>query len=110
AGGSYYPLEEVRKATEGPSWYQLYCPPTRDQTAEMIDRAKNSGYDALVVTVDTAVNPIRPRDYYNRVTVPVKITPTLIRHGISRPFWAKDFLFGRVGQASQSPMRTGTVT
>jgi isopentenyl diphosphate isomerase/L-lactate dehydrogenase-like FMN-dependent dehydrogenase len=95
-GFPFHPVEEIRKLTDGPAWFQLYTAPTREETKAIIDRVKGAGYDVLVVTVDTAVNPIRPRDYYNRLSIPLSFSPRMIRHGASRPLWAKDFLFGRV--------------
>jgi L-lactate dehydrogenase (cytochrome) len=46
-------LEEVKAATGGPCWYQLYLCGGRDVALAAIERAKASGYSALVVTIDT---------------------------------------------------------
>ncbi len=97
-GASSYPLEEVKRAATGPTWYQWYPPDTHEDCVTELHRIKNAGYRVLCVTIDSAVNPIRDRDYYNRLVFPLKWTPTLIRHGLSRPVWSKEFLFGRVGQ------------
>jgi 4-hydroxymandelate oxidase len=49
-------LEDVAKAApRGVRWFQLYVHKDRDFTWSLIDRAKASGYRALVVTVDTPV-------------------------------------------------------
>ena len=58
-------LEDVRKATSGPAWFQLYICGGRDVATAGIQRAKNAGYSALVVTVDTAVAGLRERDFRN---------------------------------------------
>src|SRR5947207_1936156 len=48
-------LEDVKAATSGPAWYQLYLMGGRGAAEGAIDRARAAGYSALVVTVDTAV-------------------------------------------------------
>jgi isopentenyl diphosphate isomerase/L-lactate dehydrogenase-like FMN-dependent dehydrogenase len=58
-------LEDVRKATPGPAWFQLYICGGRDVATAGIQRAKSAGYSALVVTIDTAVAGLRERDFRN---------------------------------------------
>jgi isopentenyl diphosphate isomerase/L-lactate dehydrogenase-like FMN-dependent dehydrogenase len=99
--GSSWPMEEVKAAALGPAWFQWYAPTPEDERVAELERIKAAGYRVLVVTVDTALNPLRPRDYYNRMSVPLKITPRLIMHGVSRPAWSKDFLVGRVGRSTR---------
>lgn len=48
-------LEEVSAASEGPCWFQLYLVGGEEVAARGIERAKNAGYSALILTVDTAV-------------------------------------------------------
>ncbi len=55
-------LEEVKAATTGPTWYQLYLVGGRDVATKAIHRARQSGYSALVLTIDTAVAGMRERD------------------------------------------------
>ena len=59
------PLEEVKAATTGPAWYQLYLVGGRDVAKAAINRARAAGYSALVVTIDTAVAGLRERDTRN---------------------------------------------
>jgi lactate 2-monooxygenase len=56
------PLEEVAAATEGPKWFQLYTPKSRELAESLVRRAEQAGYEALVVTLDTWVPGWRPRD------------------------------------------------
>ena len=58
-------LEEVRAASEGPCWYQVYLCGGRDVALRAIARAKAAGYSALVVTIDTPVAGLRERDLRN---------------------------------------------
>jgi L-lactate oxidase len=54
-------LEEVAEASDGPKWFQFYVPQTRAFAIEMLQRAKASGYKAIVFTVDTHVFGNRER-------------------------------------------------
>ncbi|KEZ41998.1 hypothetical protein SAPIO_CDS6390 [Scedosporium apiospermum] len=45
-----------------PRWYQLYWPKDNDITRSLVLRAKNSGFSALVVTLDTVTVAWRPHD------------------------------------------------
>src|SRR5580704_7809508 len=44
---SGYRVEEVRQASAGPLWYQLYLPGGRAVAEATIDRVKNAGFTAL---------------------------------------------------------------
>src|SRR5436305_15252498 len=52
-------LEDVGAASKGPVWYQLYLVGGRDCALAAIERARNAGFSALVVTIDTAVAGMR---------------------------------------------------
>ena len=58
-------LEDVKAATTGPAWYQLYIVGGRDVAMASIERARAAGFDALVVTIDTPVAGNRERDVRN---------------------------------------------
>jgi L-lactate dehydrogenase (cytochrome) len=48
-------LEEAKNASNGPGWYQLYLVGGRSTALRAIERAKEAGYSALVLTIDTPV-------------------------------------------------------
>ncbi len=58
-------LEDVKAASMGPVWYQLYLMGGREASLNALDRAKKAGYSALVVTIDTVVAGMRERDFRN---------------------------------------------
>jgi isopentenyl diphosphate isomerase/L-lactate dehydrogenase-like FMN-dependent dehydrogenase len=62
---SGHKLEDVRAASKGSVWYQLYLVGGREVAAAALERAKKVGFSALVVTVDTAVAGNRERDIRN---------------------------------------------
>lgn len=72
AGTSYilstisgHSLENVRAASPGAVWYQLYLLGGRGAAEAAIDRARICGFSALVVTIDTPVAGMRERDSRN---------------------------------------------
>src|SRR5437762_11260114 len=62
---SGHKLEDVRPASKGPVWYQLYLVGGREVAEGAIDRARRAGFSALVVTIDTPVAGMRERDPRN---------------------------------------------
>lgn len=68
------PLEEIRRATNGPLWLQVYFSRDSGADRDMIDRATALGYSALVVTVDGPPAGVRERDVRNRFHLPSHLT------------------------------------
>jgi isopentenyl diphosphate isomerase/L-lactate dehydrogenase-like FMN-dependent dehydrogenase len=62
---SGHPLEDVKRGSPGPVFYQLYLMGGRAAAEGVIERARLAGFRALVVTIDTPVSGIRERDYRN---------------------------------------------
>jgi isopentenyl diphosphate isomerase/L-lactate dehydrogenase-like FMN-dependent dehydrogenase len=62
---SGHKLENVKAASKGPVFYQLYLMGGRGAAEGAIERARVAGFSALVVTIDTAVSGIRERDFRN---------------------------------------------
>jgi L-lactate dehydrogenase (cytochrome) len=58
-------LEDVKTVGSPPLWYQLYLIGGRQAAESGIERARNAGYSALVITVDTSVAGLRERDVRN---------------------------------------------
>ena len=93
---SGHKLEDVKAATTGPAFYQLYLMGGRAAAEASIERAKQAGYSVLVVTVDTPVSGIRERDYRNGMKELVsgnffQKIPYLPQI-LSRPGWLAGFL------------------
>jgi len=89
-------LEEVKAATKGPAWYQVYLCGGRDVAAKTIQCAKDAGYSALVLTIDTAVAGMRERDQRNgsKEMISKRLLAMLpyIPQFMSRPGWLRGFL------------------
>jgi L-lactate dehydrogenase (cytochrome) len=54
--------------------FQIYILKDRELTREFVQRCKDSNYNSLCLTVDTAVAGNRERDFYNGMTMPPRIT------------------------------------
>lgn len=85
-------IEEVAAAAEGPKWFQVYTWKDRGLVKELVQRAAAAGYEALWLTVDTAVLGRRERDIRRGFTVPPEIGLGTIIDGIVHPAWTLDFL------------------
>ena len=87
-------MEDVRAATSGHAWYQLYLVGGRDVALKSIARAKACGYKALVVTIDTPVAGMRERDSRNGVkqllAKNISSVPYLGQM-IARPGWLRTY-------------------
>ncbi len=89
-------VDEVKAATSGPVWYQLYLLGGRDVATAAIQRARTAGCSALVVTIDTAVSGLRERDYRNGTIEllsrrPLAMLPYIAQF-LARPRWLAAFL------------------
>jgi L-lactate dehydrogenase (cytochrome) len=85
-------IEEVAAVSSGSKWFQVYTWKDRGLVAELIGRAADAGYDALILTVDTAVLGRRERDARRGFTLPPKIGLETIIDGIIHPGWTYDFI------------------
>jgi L-lactate dehydrogenase (cytochrome) len=89
-------LEDVRRASVGPVWYQLYLIGGREVASAAIERARAAGMSALVVTIDTPVSGLRERDVRNGVKelLTRRLGPMLphLPQFLARPRWLVDFL------------------
>jgi L-lactate dehydrogenase (cytochrome) len=89
-------MEDVKAASNGPVFYQLYLMGGRGAAEGGIARARAAGFSALVVTIDTPVAGMRERDSRNgmkelmsgSILSKVPFLPQVL----SRPGWLLRFL------------------
>ena len=91
---SGYTLEEIASVSNGRLWFQLYLWGNEEVVNSLIDRAGNSGYEALVVTVDVPVVGKRERDLANGMSLPVRIRPKNALNTLRKPRWLFGLLNG----------------
>lgn len=84
-------IEEVRSVSDGRLWFQVYAWRDRGLVEEMIRRAAAARYEALVLTVDTAVFGRRERDVRRGFSLPPTIGPRTIVDGALHPAWTMAF-------------------
>ena len=93
---SGHKLENVKAASTGPVFYQLYLMGGRGAAEASIERARIAGFSALVVTIDTPVSGIRERDFRNGMKELVSGNPfqkiPYLPQILSRPGWLIGFL------------------
>ncbi|HXJ85762.1 MAG TPA: alpha-hydroxy acid oxidase [Candidatus Binatia bacterium] len=93
---SAHKLEDVKAATPGPAWYQLYLLGGRAAAEGGLERARKAGFSALVITVDTPVAGMRERDPRNGMKellgsspfAKIPFLPNILAH----PGWLISFL------------------
>ena len=89
-------MEDVKAASNGPVFYQLYLMGGRGAAEGGIARARAAGFSALVVTIDTPVAGMRERDLRNGMkelmsgSIVSKIP--FLPQVLSRPGWLLRFL------------------
>jgi L-lactate dehydrogenase (cytochrome) len=91
---SSVPLEEVAALIPGPKIFQLYMLRDRAVCERLLDRARQAGCTALILTVDSQVSGLRERDLRNGLTIPPTIQPRVLLDGILHPGWSWRFLRG----------------
>jgi L-lactate dehydrogenase (cytochrome) len=85
-------IEEVRAVSDGRLWFQVYAWRDRGLVKEMIERAAAARFEALVLTVDTAVFGRRERDVRRGFSLPPTIGPATFVDGALHPGWTWAFV------------------
>lgn len=84
-----------RLAAEVPDarlWFQLYLWRDRGPARDFVMRAAESGYEALILTVDTPVHGHRLRDVRNGLSIPPTLSLKTFLDGAIHPAWWFDLL------------------
>ncbi|MDX6309430.1 MAG: hypothetical protein QOI06_2476 [Nocardioidaceae bacterium] len=84
-----------RLADEAPGarrWFQLYLWRDREASRDLVVRARESGYEALVLTVDVPVPGPRLRDVRNGLTIPPSLSLRTFAEGAMHPAWWFDLI------------------
>jgi len=89
-------LEDVKAASSGPVFYQLYLMGGRAAAEDVIQRARTAGVSALVLTIDTPVAGLRERDFRNGVKELIsgglREKLPFLPQVLERPRWLINFL------------------
>lgn len=79
-------------APEGRRWFQLYLWRDRGPARDFVARARESGFEAIVLTVDTPVAGPRLRDVRNGLTLPPSLSMRTLAEGARHPGWWLDLV------------------
>lgn len=84
--------DTAQAAPGGRNWFQVYLMRDRAVTHAHLDEARAQGYEALMLTVDTAVSGLKRADRRNGFAIPPQLTArTLV--GLARhPGWVGNIL------------------
>ena len=67
-------IEDVARATKAPFWFQLYVMRDEEFVDNIIERARNAGCDALVLTLDLQILGQRHKDLKNDLSAPPRLS------------------------------------
>ena len=87
-------MERVAELAGGRLWYQMYMWPDREMSYSLMERAKAAGYEALVLTVDTAAAPNREYNVRNGYSTSFRFSSRNVLDVLTHPRW----MFGTLGR------------
>jgi (S)-mandelate dehydrogenase len=85
-------IERIAQEAGGRLWFQCYIFKKREFAMGLIARAREAGYDGLMITVDLAVGGKRDRDLHNGLELPFRINRRNFLDFASRPLWSLPML------------------
>ena len=81
-------METIADQAGGRLWFQLYVWKQRELSYQIIERAKAAGYEALIVTVDSAVSGNREYNSRNGFALPFNPSARFLMDVAQHPSWA----------------------
>ena len=87
ATGSITSMEKIAQEAGGQLWMQLYMWRDRSLSYELVKRAHRAGWEALLLTVDTAVAPNREYNARNGFSLPYQISARSVWDMALHPGW-----------------------
>jgi L-lactate dehydrogenase (cytochrome) len=85
-------LEALRKAHDTPQVYQFYFHKDRALNRAMMQRAKESGVNVMMLTVDSITGGNRERDLRTGFSIPFKLTLGGMFQFALKPMWAMNYV------------------
>lgn len=87
ATGSMTAMERIAREARGRLWFQLYLYAERSISRAIAERARDTGFEALVVTVDSPVFSNREYNLRNGFTIPFSYTARNVADALAHPRW-----------------------
>ena len=99
-------IEVTRRRAGDNAWFQLYVGQSEAVAFDMVERAEQSGYDTLMLTVDVPMVALRPREQRNGFQAPLRIGVRQFFDFATHPHWSiLTLLNGVPAVANNSPQR-----
>ncbi len=80
-------IEKIATVEEGRKWFQLYVWRDRQASLALVKRARDAGFETLIVTGDTPVAPIREYNRRNGFNSPFKFNWRIATDVALHPRW-----------------------
>ena len=84
---SFVPMERVAREAGGTKWFQLYMSKDHDLAERLVNRARDAGFEALVITTDVVVGGNREYNQRNHFEVPFRLSAGNLVDGLFHPRW-----------------------
>ena len=95
------PLEKIIEVAQGNAWFQIYFSGDGTGTFKLVDRARDAGYETLVLTADVPEVGRRPRELRHGFKMPFRIGPKQFIDFAMHPRWSLSSLIaGKPGMAN----------
>lgn len=85
-------IEDVAEHSDAPFWFQLYFMRDHEFSKRLVQRAKDAGCSALVLTLDLQILGQRHKDLKNGLSTPPKLTIKNIIDMAMHPRWCMGML------------------
>jgi L-lactate dehydrogenase (cytochrome) len=85
-------IEDVASRTTKPFWFQLYVMRDRDFISRLVERARDAGCSALMITMDLQILGQRHKDVHNGLSAPPKPTLRNLLNLLQKPAWCLGML------------------
>lgn len=106
-------IEKIAAVEGGRKWFQLYMWRERDLSHALVKRARDAGFETLMLTADTAVSPVREYNRRNGFSMPFKSNATALFDMALHPRWlasvmGRYMLTSGVPKLAHYPQNTGS--
>lgn len=91
--------DSAAPGSRGPLWFQLYWQQDRGRVSDLIRRAEQAGYEALVLTVDAPTSGARDRERRADFRLPAGISAVNLKGASAAPAAADGLCAGLVNHA-----------
>lgn len=93
ATGSITSMEKIAKVAGGRLWFQLYMWKEEELSYQLVQRAKDADYEALICTIDGALGNNREYNKRNGFTIPFTISARSLTDMTLHPDWLIGTMF-----------------